>query len=149
MHGPVPEADADALYAHCARFGTTLQMPADAWPADRRAFEEYWEQGVAEAHIDPPIAEFLMQLTTLQNFPAIIRKPMARFTVFVTTGFLPPKFREAMSLPWNARMQGRFDRLMRLLGAVERRMPRILRIYPFNFYLRDMRLRRRFGLPLV
>ncbi|WP_435769480.1 oxygenase MpaB family protein [Nocardioides sp. SYSU DS0651] len=149
MHGPLPDDEADALYAHCARFGTTLQMPADAWPADRAAFDRYWEDSMAEVDIDPHVADFLMQLTTLQNFPRLLQRTMAGFVVFVTTGFLPPPFREAMSLPWNARKQRRFDRLLRVLGAVERRMPRVLRTFPFNFYLRDMRLRRRLGRPLV
>jgi uncharacterized protein (DUF2236 family) len=149
MHGPMSDPEADALYAYCARFGTTLQMPADAWPADRAAFERYWEHGVAEASIDPAVREFLMELTTLQNFPAFIRKPLSRFVVFVTTGFLPPPFRQAMQLPWNDRQQRRFDRLMRRLGALESRLPRAIRIFPFNLYLRDMRLRRRLGRPLV
>jgi uncharacterized protein (DUF2236 family) len=149
MHGPLADAEADALYNYCARFGTTLQMPTDAWPADRKAFEAYWEEGVAEASIDPAIRDFLMDLTTLQNFPFFLRKPLAGFVVFVTTGFLPPQFRETMGLPWSAKQQRRFDRLMRRLGALERRMPKVLRILPFNLYLADMRLRRRLGRPLV
>lgn len=149
MHGPLPDADADALYAHCARFGTSLQMPAEAWPADRAAFDRYWEESMAEVDIDPAIADFLMQLTTLQNFPRILQRLLATFVVFVTTGFLPAPFREAMSLPWNDRKQRRFDRLLRRLGALERRLPRVARLFPFNFYLLDMRLRRRLGRPLV
>lgn len=148
MHGPLPDAEADALYAHCARFGTTLQMPAEAWPADRAAFEAYWEESLAEVDIDPDVAEYLMQLTTLQNFPRPFRL-LAPFLVFVTTGFLPPLFREAMGLSWSARQQRRFDRMMRAFGALERRLPAVLRVFPFNLWLTDMRLRRRFRRPLV
>lgn len=148
MHGPLPDDEADALYAHCARFGTTLQMPADAWPADRAAFRRYWEDAEAEVDIDPAVASYLLSLTRLQNFP----KPfhlLGPFVLFVTTGFLPPLFREAMGLPWTARQQRRFDRLLRFLGAVERRLPRVLRTFPFNLWLADMRLRRRLRRPLV
>lgn len=148
MHGPLPDTEADALYAHCARFGTTLQMPADAWPADRAAFAAYWEQSLAEVDIDPDVAEYLMQLTTLQNFPRPFRL-LAPFLVFVTTGFLPPVFREAMGLAWSRRQQRRFDRMMRAVGALERRLPAVLRVFPFNLWLTDMRLRRRFRRPLV
>lgn len=148
MHGPLPAAEADALYAHCARFGTTLQMPADAWPADRAAFEVYWEESLAEVDIDPDVAEYLMQLTTLQNFPRPFRL-LAPFLVFVTTGFLPPVFREAMGLSWSKRQQRRFDRMLRALGALESRLPAVLRVFPFNLWLTDMRLRRRFRRPLV
>ncbi|WP_408895775.1 oxygenase MpaB family protein [Nocardioides sp. R1-1] len=148
MHGPLPEAEADALYAHCARFGTTLQMPADAWPADRAAFRRYWEQAEAEVDIDPAVASYLLSLTRLENFPRPFRL-LGPFVLFVTTGFLPPLFREAMGLPWTARQQRRFDRLLRTLGGVERRLPRVLRTFPFNLWLADMRLRRRLGRPLV
>lgn len=148
MHGPLPDAEADALYAHCARFGTTLQMPADAWPADRAAFDAYWEASLAEVDIDPDVAEYLMQLTTLQNFPRPFRL-LAPFLVFVTTGFLPPVFREAMGLSWSKRQQRRFDRMLRAFGALERRLPSVLRVFPFNLWLTDMRLRRRFRRPLV
>ncbi len=148
MHGPLPDAEADALYAHCARFGTTLQMPAEAWPADRAAFARYWEDSLAEVEIDPDVAEYLMQLTTLQNFPAPFRL-LAPFLVFVTTGFLPPLFREAMGLSWTRRQERRFDRMLRALGRLERVLPRALRVFPFNLWLADLRLRRRLGRPLV
>lgn len=148
MHGPLPDAEADALYAHCARFGTTLQMPADAWPADRAAFDAYWQDSLTEVDIDPDVAEYLMRLTTLQNFPKPFRL-LAPFLVFVTTGFLPPVFREAMGLSWSKRQQRRFDRMLRTFGALERRLPAILRVFPFNLWLTDMRLRRRFRRPLV
>ncbi|GAA4823088.1 oxygenase MpaB family protein [Nocardioides caeni] len=149
MHGPITdEAEADALYAHCARFGTTLQMPADAWPADRAAFDAYWEDGLAQASIDPAIAQFLLTLTEFKNFPKPFHT-LGRGMVFITTGFLPPEIREAMSLPWNRRMQKRFDRILRIAGRIERALPRFLKNFPFNLYLWDMRMRRRFRRPLV
>jgi len=69
MHGPLDDATADALYAHGARFGTTLQMPAEAWPADRAAFDRYWEDSLAEVRIDEPVREMLMTLVRLDNMP--------------------------------------------------------------------------------
>lgn len=149
MHGPLDETEADALYAYCARFGTTLQMPADAWPADREAFGEYWEESLAEVEIDPKVRDHLLRLTTLQNFPRPISSLLGSFYLFVTTGFLPPSFREAMGLQWNDVKQARFERLMRRLGALEDRMPSALRLFPFNVLLADTRLRRRLGRPLV
>lgn len=148
MHGPLPDDEAEALYAHCARFGTTLQMPASAWPADRAAFGRYWEESLAEVSIDPPVADYLMQLTRLENFPLPLRL-FGPFVVFVTTGFLPPVFREAIGLGWTSRQQKRFDFLLRTAGRIERILPRALRIFPFNLWLADMRLRRRFKRPLI
>jgi uncharacterized protein (DUF2236 family) len=149
LHGPIPEADAEAHYAFGARFGTGLQMKPEDWPEDRAAFARYWEDGVAKAAIDPALAEYLMSLTVLENFPKLLQVLFAPFVVFVTTGFLPPAYREAMSLPWNDRKQRRFDRWMRRIGWIDRRLPRVLRHFPFNLWLVENRLRRRFRLPLV
>ncbi|WP_344732761.1 oxygenase MpaB family protein [Nocardioides fonticola] len=148
MHGPLSDAEADALYAHCARFGTTLQMPASAWPADRTAFAAYWEEGVAEISIDEPVRRYLMALTSLENLHGPLRR-LGPFNLFVTTGFLPPVFREAMGLPWSTADQARFDALMARLGRVERRLPRAVKNLPFTALLWDMRRRQRAGLPLV
>lgn len=148
MHGPLPDDEADALYAHCARFGTTLQMPAAAWPATRAEFDTYWEQGLAEVHIDQAVRDYLLRLTTLTNLRGPARR-LAPLQVFLTTGFLPQRFRDEMGLPWNDRKQRRFDRVVRAAGWVERRLPTALRIFPFNALLVDLRWRMRTRRPLV
>ena len=148
LHGPLPDHEADALYAHCARFGTTLQMPADAWPVDRAAFDAYWESSLAEVRIDPEVRDFLLRLTLLENLPRPLRRLGAR-NLFVTTGFLPPPFRDAMGLSWDEAQQTRFDRMMRRTGRVERALPTPVRIFPFNALLGDLRRRIRRGSPLV
>lgn len=148
LHGTMPDDEADALYAHCAKFGTTLQMPASAWPATRAEFDDYWESSLAEVHIDPAVRDFLLRLTLLQNFP----KPLQRlgpWNLFVTTGFLPPMFREAMGLPWSDAHQARFDRFVRRAGRVDRALPIPMRLFPFNALLGDLRRRIRRDLPLV
>lgn len=149
LHGDMlDEAEADALYAHCAKFGTTLQMPAEAWPKDRRAFDEYWEASLAEVRIDPPVRDYLLRLTTFQNMQAPIRK-LGGFNIWVTTGFLPPIFRAQLGLPWDDAQQVRFDRLMRRVGRIERWIPVRLRALPFTLLLRDLRRRLRTGKRLV
>jgi len=150
MHGPLDDAAADALYAYGARFGTTLQMPAEAWPADRAAFDRYWDDSLAEVRIDEPVRELLMTLIRLDNMPWWLKnKRSASFGVFITTGFLPPAFREAMKLSWTGDDQAKFDGLMQRYGRRERLMPRFLRALPFRLLLWDMRLRNRLGLRLV
>jgi uncharacterized protein (DUF2236 family) len=150
MHGPLDDAEADALYAFGARFGTTLQMPAEAWPADRSAFDQYWEESLAEVRIDEPVREYLMTLIRLDNMPWWLRsKRSSKFNVFLTTGFLPPAFREAMKLPWTDADQERFDKKMRQYGRADRRTPGFLRVLPFRILLWDMRIRRRLGMRLA
>lgn len=148
LHGPLDDATADALYAHCARFGTTLQMPANDWPANRAAFDAYWEASLDEVSIDPPVREHLMKLIRLDNLPFPLRVLRAS-NVFVTKGFLPPEFRAAMQFEWTDRDQRRFDRLLARWGLLDRMTPAALRALPFRILLWDMRARRRLGLPLV
>jgi uncharacterized protein (DUF2236 family) len=64
---------------------------------------------------------------------------------FFTTGFLPPEFREAMRLAWSERDQRRFDRWLRVVGALSRAQPRWLRYLPIRLQLAEMRLRVRRG----
>jgi len=148
MHGPLDDATADALYAHSARFGTTLQMPAEAWPANRAAFDEYWESSLAEVSVDEPVREYLMKLIRLENMPWWLRGG-SRANELLTAGFLPPAFREAMGMTWNDELQGKFDKIIRRWGRIERAMPKAARSFPFRLLLWDLRFRRRFGLKLV
>jgi uncharacterized protein (DUF2236 family) len=148
LHGPIPDEQADELYEYSARYGTTLQVGADMWPADRAAFAKYWDETVAELTIDEPVREYLRMLTTRERMPAPLRGS-TRFNTWVTTGFLPPKFREQMRFTWTEADQQRFDRMLRTIGAVQRRLPGVIRRFPFNWFLWDLRLRIRFGRRLV
>ncbi|MCA1719636.1 MAG: oxygenase MpaB family protein [Actinobacteria bacterium] len=148
--GRAPQgADADALYAHCARFGTSLQVRPEMWPRDRAAFAEYWEQSLQAVSIDEPMRAYLTSLMRHENLPAPATRLLGEFNTFVTTGFLPPLFRDAMGLEWDDGRQQRFDRLMRRIGRVEQRLPASVRVLPFTLLLRDMHKRQRQGRPLV
>jgi uncharacterized protein (DUF2236 family) len=148
LHGPLPEEQADAFYDFAARFGTTLQMTPDMWPTDRAAFARYWDETVAAISIDEPVREYLRSLTTREHMPRVLRGS-TRFNVWITTGFLPPKFRDEMRFTWSTADQARFEKLLRRIGSVQRRLPRIIRRFPFNWFLWDLRLRIRFNCRLV
>lgn len=148
MHGPLDDATADALYDYGARFGTTLQVPQDSWPADRNAFADYWNVMVDKASIEAPVRAYLHALLRLENLPRPLRFS-ARFNTWVTTGFLPPKFRAEMGLAWTGQDELRFTRLLRRIGAVHRLLPGPVRRFPFNWFLWDLRMRIRFNRPLV
>ena len=148
LHGPLDDATADAFYDFASRFGTTLQVPRDMWPADRDAFAAYWNTMADKASVDAPVRDYLLALLRLENLPRPLRFG-ARFNVWVSTGFLPPKFRAEMGLSWTERDEQRFSQLMRRIGAVQRRLPGPIRRFPFNWFLWDLRLRLRFDRRLV
>lgn len=149
LYGPLDDATADALYAYSARFGTTLQVRQEMWPEDRAAFARYWEESLREVSIDDAVRDYLTFLMRYGNAPGWMQRRFADFNTFVTAGFLPPEFRAAMHLDWDDACQQRFDRLLQRLGNFERRLPQVVRNFPFNALLWDMRRRRRTGKPLV
>lgn len=147
--GPLEGAEADAFYHHCARLGTTLQVHEEDWPADRAAFERYWSNGLAAVHYDPAVRDHLMQVVELRMLPWFLRIGTARVNRFFTTALLRPEFRTAMALPWSARQELLFRRLVVLMRLVTRLTPRWLRVLPIRLQLAEVRLRIRRGWRLV
>ncbi|WP_327109978.1 oxygenase MpaB family protein [Nocardia sp. NBC_01730] len=149
LHGPMDEATADAFYRHGARLGTTLQMPEEMWPADRRAFAEYWAENMAKTTIGPTVRDYLDDLIDLRMLPRPAQLVFGRPHRFFVTGLLPQHLRDQMDLTWTERDDRALDRILRVLGTAETRLPRPVRLFPFNAYLLDMRVRRLLGLRLV
>jgi uncharacterized protein (DUF2236 family) len=151
--GEIDDEDADRLYREGMSIGTTLQVPPEMWPADRAAFDRYWQESLDKVHIDDTVREFLYPIAVSQvrgvRLPRRIQELSEGFALLITTGFLPQRFRDEMRLPWDAAKQRRFDRLMAVIGTVNRMMPRILRQFPFNLMLWDLDRRIRTGRPLV
>jgi uncharacterized protein (DUF2236 family) len=148
--GPeLSEEEKDLRYAESAVLGTTLQVPADMWPADRAAFERYWQESLSKVHIDDTVRAHLYDVAMLRFLPRPVSTLLGPLNRFITTGFLPPRFREEMRLPWDARRQRRFDRLMRLLRGIVEPMPGVLRRFPYNLCMWDLRVRMRLRRPLV
>jgi uncharacterized protein (DUF2236 family) len=141
---PIPPV----LYDHGARFGTTLQVPQELWPADRAAFEDYWHAGVATIAMDDVSRPYLQGIAgaTFLGPPGRLLGPMNRL---LTVGFLPPPFQEELGLPWNARRQSIFDRVVAVAAAITRVSPAPLRQFPLNLYLADTRRRIRLGRAIV
>ncbi|MFI5952484.1 oxygenase MpaB family protein [Cryptosporangium sp. NPDC051539] len=149
LGGRLTAAEAAAIYRRSRALGTTLQVRESMWPADREAFQRYWDAELAHVDIDDTIREHLLHVVRLSYLPCALAAPFTAFTTFVTTGFLPPEFRDAMRLDWDARRQRRFDCLMRAIGTLSRRQPAALRTFPFNYLLWDVRQRIKKGRPLI
>lgn len=149
FRGPLDGATADAVYAAAAPLGTTLQVRPEMWPADRQAFAEYWSRGLARVSVDPPVRRYLYDLAVLGFLPRPLRRLLGRPHLFVTTGFLPPLFREQLQLAWSPADQRRFDRMIQAVAVVSGHLPGPLRRFPLNYFLWDFRLRVALKLRLV
>jgi uncharacterized protein (DUF2236 family) len=149
MHGELDDATAEKLYRFGARMGTSLQVRPEMWPADREAFAAYWKDGIAKAHIDDTVRRYLDSLVNLENLPKFARKLSAKSNSFWTRGFLPPEIREMMHYTWSDEEEAKFARKLRRYGKLDHKLPNVIRLFPFNLMLWDMRRRVRKGIALV
>jgi len=151
--GEMDDATADQHYAEGSSLGTTLQVPQEMWPPDRAAFDAYWEEQLAKVHVDDTVREYLFPIAASRirgvRLPGPVRRSHEALALLITTGFLPQRFRDEMRLPWDARRQRRFDRLMAVLRTATHLSPRAVRQFPFNVLLKDLDWRIRTGRPLV
>ncbi|WP_168214749.1 oxygenase MpaB family protein [Mycolicibacterium sp. ELW1] len=151
--GEMDDETADRHYRESAALATTLQVPAEMWPADRAAFDKYWQESLDKLHIDDTIREYLYPFAVSRirgvRLPKRVQEPLEQFNLLITTGFLPQRFRDEMHLDWNPDKQRKFDRLMARIRFVNNLTPRIIREFPFNLLLRDVDWRIRTGRPLV
>lgn len=151
--GEMDEETADQHYRDGMALGTTLQMPAEMWPADRVAFDAYWQESLAKVHIDDAVRDYLLPIAASRmrgvRLPAALQTRSEATGLLITTGFLPQKFRDEMHLEWNARKQREFDRLMRAIRVANNIAPPFVRAFPFNVLLHDLNWRIRTGRPLV
>jgi uncharacterized protein (DUF2236 family) len=151
--GEIDEADADRLYREGVTLGSTLQVPPEMWPADRAAFDKYWQESLDKVHIDDAVRKFLYPIAVSRvrgvRLPRQLRERSENFNLLITTGFLPQRFRDEMGFSWDAARQRRFDRLMTVIGTVNSLLPRVLREFPFNLVLWDVDRRIKAGQPLV
>jgi uncharacterized protein (DUF2236 family) len=151
--GEMDDDTADRHYAEGIALGTTLQVPAEMWPADRAAFDRYWQESLDQVHIDDTVRDYLFPIAASRVRGVKLPGPLQRWSdgsaLLITTGFLPQRFRDEMRLPWDAKRQRRFDRLMAVLRTVNHLMPRFVRQFPFNVLLTDLDRRIRTGRPLV
>lgn len=143
------DADAERVYRYCARLATTLQVRPEQWPADREAFQRYWEDHVARIEMDDLTRRYLQGIARAQFLGAPWSWILGPLVQLQSVGFLPPAFREELGLPWTSRQARVFDAMMAAWAAVDRRLPGPVRRFPFNLCLWDTRLRIRFGRPIV
>ena len=151
--GEVDDETADQHYRDGMALGTTLQVPPEMWPADRAAFDAYWERQLDQIHIDDTAREFLYPIAVARlrglRLPGPLQRHAENLAGLITTGFLPQRFRDEMRLPWDPQRQRRFDQLMGALRFVNNIAPGPVRQFPFNVLLKDLDWRIRTGRPLV
>ena len=149
VHGPLQTGAREALLAEGVVLGGLLQMPASAWPADAAAFEVAWRSGVEQIRLDPEVRAYLLSVVRMRYLSRPPPDVVGRWRVRLTTGFLPPAFREELRLMWTPDDQRWFDKLTARSAQVVRRLPRAGQEYPFGSSMRSIRQRIAAGRPAL
>ena len=151
--GEMDEETAERHYRDGMALGTTLQVPEEMWPADRVAFDQYWQESLEQVRIDDAVRDYLYPIAMSRirgvRLPGPIQQAHEGLNLFITSGFLPQKFRDEMRFEWNPDKQRRFDRLMSVIRFANNLAPRCVREFPFNLGLHDLDWRLRTGRRLV
>jgi uncharacterized protein (DUF2236 family) len=151
--GEIDDDAAEQLFDEGIALGTMLQVPREMWPANQAAFDRYWDESMAQVHIDDEVRDFLWPIAAGRvravKLPAAVQRRLDDFNLLITGGFLPQRFRDEMALDWNADKQRRFDRLMKCIRFVNDLLPTVVRQFPFNWMLKDLDWRMRTGRSLV
>ena len=145
--------DADRHYQEAVVLGSTLQVPPEMWPADRAAFDRYWNHQLDKVDIDAAVRYYLYPIAVGRiqklRLPDVVRRQPEKLGLLLPAGFLPQRFRDEMHFAWDAATQRRFDRVIAVLRTVNNALPRSVRRFPFNLLLWDLDRRIAAGRPLV
>ena len=151
--GEMDDDTADQHYRDSMALGTMLQMRPEMWPADRPAFDKYWDEQLEKIHIDDAIREFLYPIAVARmaglRMPGPLQQINESLALLITTGFRPQRFRDEMKLDWNRSKQREFDAVMAAIRLSNTVAPSFVRNFPFNLLLHDVNWRMRTGRPLV
>lgn len=151
--GEMDDETADQHYHDSMALGTMLQVRPEMWPADRPAFDKYWNEQLEKIHIDDTIREFLYPIAVARlrglQLPGPLQHINESIALLITTGFLPQRFRDEMKLEWNNSKQREFDALMTAIKLGNSVAPSFVRNFPFNMLLHEVNWRMRTGRPLV
>ena len=79
----------------------------------------------------------------LEFLPWPLSAALGPLNGFVTTGFLPSRFREQIQLPWTERDQRQLESLLRVIATINGLLPAPIRRFPFNACLLGLRARMR------
>ncbi|WP_433380479.1 oxygenase MpaB family protein [Actinoplanes sp. CA-142083] len=137
---PLSAADADACYQQYSVLATSIGCPSSAWPADRAAFEAYWDHMIGTLRVSAEARVIANALMWQRNLPIPLRTgvPLNRF---VTIGLLPAPIRAGYHFAWSPRRQRLLDRGLAATSVVYPHLPHRVRDAAKDYYLKDLRRR--------
>jgi len=148
FRGPMSPEDQETFYQLAKPLGTTLQVKEDMWPDTIEDFWCYWNSNLEKLELPDDVRIWLGQLVNVSFLGSTLNALLGNFATLMTTGFLHPHVREQMRLPWGDKEKKSFNRHIKIIGALNNNLPRVIRQLPGNLFLWDFRRRLKKGMPL-
>lgn len=126
LHGPLPAELAAEIHAASGELGMSLQLPRDAWPADRAAFDRYWNATLPTLEVGDDARAVAAELLAARAAPWWLRLALPAAREF-TAVLLPPQLRAAYGLPHHPRRGRVVVGVMRVVAGI---IPRRVRELP-------------------
>lgn len=134
LHAPVSDELADEIHEAWGELGMSLQLPPDAWPADRAAFDRYWDATLPTLNVGDDARKVAAELLAARAAPWWVRLTLPAVREF-TAVLLPPAIRAAYGLPDHPRRARAVVRVARVLARLT---PRRLRELPSRRLLAEL-----------
>jgi uncharacterized protein (DUF2236 family) len=140
IFGKLDPAEAEAVYQEYSVLATSLRVPPEMWPKTRAEFWAYWDEKIETLEITPHAKNVAKDLLYNRHGPLWIRVNLPLIRV-LTAEWLPPRMRAEFGLKTSKPRRGIYKTTMGLGRVFVPMLPQFVRVWPKNYYLRDMRKR--------
>lgn len=154
LHGPLTVAELDHVVELATPLGTTLNVPAEWWPATWAEFEAAFSEGLESVGIDETVRDYLQGLADfavleirMKKLGTLAHKTIGPWNLSMTKFAVPPRIREEMRWEITPDDLRRRRVVLALTSALEKVAPRPLRGY-YALNILDLRVRRRLGISV-
>ncbi|KAJ0423189.1 hypothetical protein BJY00DRAFT_321887 [Aspergillus carlsbadensis] len=147
VYGEIPPLKAELVYQAYACMGTSLQVPREMWPADRKAFRVYWDDMIAnKLAVTPDARGVLDELFHPKGLPLWAR-PIAWVLLPIvrplTIEQLPPNIRDGFGLKSTRSTRAIAGLFMSTVAVTYPITPGFIRHWQKTYSLRLLRKRMR------
>lgn len=138
IYGRVTLKTAEKAYGEYSLLCHVLGIPRGIWPENRETFWKYWDERIETLQVTDHANEFAKDLMYRTEFPRWVQtfKPLLRV---VTIEMLPPRIRDQYGLQSTMGTRGLYRSTMGFSVAVYPSLPKSVRSYPVQYYLKELR----------
>jgi uncharacterized protein (DUF2236 family) len=146
VYGKLDSQMANQVYKEFSVMATGLRVPPEKWPADRQAFQEYWDKTVSELEITDEARAIAMEVlypsSHLKNWGLKVFSVLTGASKRVTTiELLPQRVRNELGIPSTLYTRSLYHFLKATNKLVYPLLPGVVRHAPRNYYMKDFRRR--------